>query len=234
MLAKDVVNGEKKAGKQIPIVVVTQDPLSEGLIDSVTRPGGNITGIAGAGAPGELITKHLQLLKEMLPRLRRVGYLNDASWTDFSALTKGALEKAAPQLAVRVTSIDVREADDLERAFSEITREHLDAMIVPLTPTFLAIRGRIISFASKHRLPTAYGEEVFTSEGGLMSYGFSVSDRYRGAAGVVAKILRGAKPADIPVDYNVRFRLVVNLRAAKALGIRIPQSVLIQADEVIQ
>ena len=107
-------------------------------------------------------------------------------------------------------------------------------MIVSISPVSLATRSRIISFASKHRLPTAYWEEVFVYDGGLMSYGASIAERYRLAAGVIAKVLHGAKPADIPVDYSIRFRLVVNLRTAKALGVRIPESVLIQADEVIR
>jgi len=234
VLAREVVNAEKRAGKEIPIVVTTQDLVAEGLVASVTHPGGNITGIAGVAAPGELMTKHLQLLKEMIPRLKRVGCLTDTSWKEFSVLTKSALEKAGPQIGVRVSSIDVRSPDDIEHALSEIAKQRVDAMIVPLTPMFLATRDRIISFASKHHLPTAYAEELFTYDGGLMSYGFSVSDRYRRAAAVVAKILHGAKPGDIPVDYNVRFRLVVNLRVAKALQLQVPESVLLQADEVIR
>jgi ABC-type uncharacterized transport system substrate-binding protein len=229
-----VVNAEEKARKQIPIVVITQDPVAEGLVASVTHPGGNITGLAVVAAPGELMTKHLQLLKEMIPRLKRVGCLTDTSWKEFSVLTKAALEKAGPQLGVRVRSIDVRAPDDIEHALSEITKQRVDAMIVPLTPMFLATRDRIISFASKHRLPTAYAEEVFTYEGGLVSYGPSVSERYRRAATLVAKILHGAKPGDIPVDYNTNFRLVVNLRVAKALQLKVPESVLLQADEVIR
>jgi putative ABC transport system substrate-binding protein len=234
VLAKEIVNAEKRAGKEIPIVVITQDPMAEGLVASVTHPGGNITGLAVVASPGELMTKHLQLLKEMIPRLRRIGCLTDTSWKEFSVLTKAALEKAGPQIGVRVISIDVRGADDIEHALSEIAKQRVDAMIIPLTPMFLATRGRIISFASKHHLPTAYAEEVFTYDGGLMSYGPSVSDRYRGAAGIIARILHGAKPEDIPLDYNSRFRLVVNLRVAKVLQLKIPQSVLLQADELIK
>ena len=234
VLVKDVADAEKRTGKQIPIVFITQDPVAEGLVGSAARPGGNVTGIAGVSAPGDLMTKHLQLLKEMLPRLRRIACLIDTSWKDFSLQTKAALERAGPEIGVRVSSIDVRGPADLERALSEVLRKRVDAMIIPLTPISLAARSRIISFASKHRLPTAYGDEVFAYEGGLMSYGFWVADRYRRATGVVAKILHGAKPADIPVDYSVRFRLVVNLQTAKALRLQIPQSVMIQADEVIR
>ena len=234
MLVRDVADARKGAGKQTPIVFITQDPVAEKLVASAAHPGGNMTGIAGVASPGELLTKHLQLLKESLPGLKRVGYLVDMSWQEFSLQTKAILEKSGPGIGVRVSSIEVQGPDDVEHALSEAMRKHIDAMIIPLTPTSLAARDRIIAFASKHRLPTAYAEEVFAHEGGLMSYGFSVSDRYHQAAGVVAKILRGTRPGDIPVDYSMRFKLVINLKAAKALGLRIPQSVLIQADEVIR
>jgi len=235
-LVKDVADAEKRAGKQIPIVMLTGgDPVAEGLVASAARPGAGITGIAGVVAPGDLVTKHLQLLKDMLPRLRHIACLIDTTWyKEVSLQTKAAMEKAGPKIGVRVSSIDVQGPDDLERALSEVVRRRVDAMIIAPNAMSLANRSRIIGFASKHRLPTAYWEEVFTYEGGLMSYGFSAADRYRHAAGVVAKILHGAKPADIPVDYSIRFRLVVNRQTAKALGIRVPESVLIQADEVIK
>jgi len=234
-LIKDVADAEKRAGKQIPIVALTWDPVTEGLVASAAHPGGNITGVALVPAPGELMTKHLQLLKEMLPRLRHIACLIDTTWyKEVSLQIKAALERAGPKIGVRVSSIDVQGSDDLERALSEVVRKRADAMIIAPNAVFLATRSRIISFASKHRLPTAYWEQVFTFEGGLMSYGGSVADRYRRAAGIIAKILHGAKPADIPLDYSIRFRLVVNLQTAKALRLQIPQSVLIQADEVIK
>ena len=233
--ATDVAEAEKRAGKQIPIVALMWDPVGDGLVASAAHPGGNITGVALTPAPEELMTKHLQLLKEMVPRLKRIACLIDTTWERRASLqTKAALEKAGPKFGVRVDSIHVEGPGDLERALSEVVRKRVDAMIVSPSPVSLATRGRIIRFASEHHLPTAYWEEVFAYEGGLMSYGGSVADRYRVAAGVVAKILHGAKPADIPVDYSIRFRLVVNLRTAKALGIRIPESVLIQTDEVIK
>jgi len=234
ILAKHVVNAQKAAGKQIPIVVATQDPLSEGLVDNVAHPGGNITGIAGVMAPGELMTKHLQLLKELLPRLKRVGCLIDTSWKEFSLQTKVALESAGPKLGIQVNAIEVRDPNDLERALSEALRKRVEAMIIPVSPMLLGVRSRIIEFASKHRLPAAYGEEVFAYEGGLVSYGFSVADTYSRAAGVVVKILQGAKPADIPVDYAMRFRLVLNKRTARSLKLPIPATVVMQANEVIE
>jgi putative ABC transport system substrate-binding protein len=234
VLAKAVVEAESRTGKQIPIVVITHDPVAEGLVANVARPGGNITGVAGVGSPGELMTKHLQLLKEMMPHLRRVAWLTDASWKDLSALTRTALEKAGPQIGVQVSSIEVRSPDEIEQALSEIPRKRIEALIVPLTPMFLGARARIISFAARHHVPTAYAEEVFTHEGGLVSYGFPVRERYHRATELVGKILRGTRPGDIPVDYNTRFRLVINLRAAKVLQLQIPESVLLQADEVIR
>ena len=234
MLAKDVADAAKRAGKQTPIVFITQDPVGEKLVASAAHPGGNITGIAGVASPGELLTKHLQLLKESLPHLKRVGCLIDMSWQDISLQAKAALEKSGPGIGVRVNSFEVQGPDDVQHALAEAVRKRVDAMIIPLTPTSLAARTRIIAFASQHRLPMAYAEEVFTHEGGLMSYGFSVSDRYQQGARIVAKILHGTKPGDIPVDYSMRFKLVINLKTAKALGLRIPQSVLIQADEVIR
>jgi putative ABC transport system substrate-binding protein len=233
-LVMDVVDAEKRAGRKIPIVALTWDPVAEGLVASAAYPGGNITGVAGY-APGDFMTKHLQLLKEVIPRLKRVACLIDTTWyKEASSQTKTALARAGPKIGVRVDSIDVQGPDDLERALSEVVRKQVDAMIIAPNAVSVASRARIISFASKQRLPTTYWEEVFTYDGGLMSYGGSVAERYRRAAEVIAKILHGVKPADIPVDYSMRFRLVVNRQTAKALGIRIPESVLIQADEVIK
>jgi putative ABC transport system substrate-binding protein len=234
MLAKDVADAEKKLGKPIPVVFVTQDPVIEGLVASVARPGGHMTGFGGVTASGELMTKHLQLLKEMLPRLKRVALLIDTSWKDFSLQSKEALEKAGPEIGVKVSSISLQGSDDIERALSEVLRSRAEAIIVPLTPAALVARNHILAFASKHRLPAAYAEEVFTREGGLVSYGFAVSEKYHQAAGVVAKVLRGARPADIPIDYSMRFELVVNLKTAKALGITIPESIVLRADRVIR
>lgn len=235
-LAKDVIDAQTRAGKQIPLVVLTGgDPVAERLVASAARPGANITGIAGVDAPGDLVTKHLQLLKEILPRLRRAACLIDTTWYRESSLqTKAALDKVGSQIGVQVSSIDVHGPGDLDRALSEVVRKRADAMIIPLTAMSLANRTRIIAFAASNRLPTVYWEEVFAQEGGLMSYGFSAAERYRRAARVVAKILQGAKAADIPVDYSSRFRFVLNLQTAKALGIRVPEPTLIQADEVIK
>jgi putative ABC transport system substrate-binding protein len=234
VLAKAVVDSERRLRKQVPIVVITQDPVAEGVIDSITHPNGNITGLAVVSAPGELMTKHLQLLHEMVASMKHVGLLVDDSWREFSSLTKAALEKAGPKVGVRIVTFEVRTPDDIDHALTEVAKRHVDALIVPLTPMFLATRAKIIDFTLKRRLPTAFGEEVFAYDGGLLSYGNSVTERYRHGAGVVARVLRGAKPADIPVDYNAAFRLVVNLHTAKSIGVRIPQALLLQADQVLR
>jgi putative ABC transport system substrate-binding protein len=152
-----------------------------------------------------------------------------------SLQTKAALEKAAPELGVRITTVDVKTSDDLDRGLADLmSRDRADALILAPTAMSLARRRTIIDFAAAHRLPTAYWEEVFAHEGGLISYGFSVAESYRRAAQTVAKVLQGVKPADIPIDYGIRFRMVVNEGTAKALGIKMPHSVLIQADEIIK
>jgi putative ABC transport system substrate-binding protein len=235
LLAKDVADAEVRAGKQIPIVLLTWDPVAEGLVASAAHPGGSITGVAYVYVPGADITKQLQLLKDVLPRLKRVACLIDTTWQkDFGLQAKAALEKAVAGIGVRVTTIEVGRPDDLDHALTEVVRSRPGAMIITVSPLFAAMRSQIIDFASNHRLATIYWEELFSYDGGFMSYGPSVSDMHRRATGIMAKILHGAKPADIPVEYNTQFRLVVNLRTAKALGVTVPQSVLIQADEVVR
>jgi len=235
VLVKDVIDAEKRAGKPIPIVMLGADPVAEGLVASAAHPGGNITGVGASFGPEDRMTKHLQLLKEMVPRMKRVACLIDATWEKTaSSQAKAALDQAGPKIGVQVVLIRVEGVADLDRALSEVARKPVDAMIISTSPMSLAGRGRIIEFASKHRLPTAYWEEVFVYDGGLISYGVSIADRYHRAAGIVARILHGARPADIPLDYSTRFRLVVNQRTAQVLGIRVPEAVLIQADEVIK
>ena len=167
VLAKDVVEAEKRAGKQIPIVTLTPDPVAEGLVASAAHPGGNITGVAATPNPEDLMTKHLQLLKEMVPRMRRVACLINTTGEKTASLkARAALDRAGQKMGIRVDSVDVEGTDDLERALSEVARKRVDAMIVSISPVSLATRSRIIGFASKHRLPTAYWEEVFVYDGG--------------------------------------------------------------------
>ena len=235
VLARDMVNATRAAAKQIPIVSSSMDPVAEGLVESAARPGGTVTGIGGIYSPGELMTKHLQLLKEMVPRAKRVAYLIDTAWnSDYGRQTKSTLKHSAPGLGLQLSLIEAQSREDLERALKEVMRARVGAMVVPIGPLFASNRTRIVSFAATHRLPTIYGDELFAYDGGLVSYGASVTYIVRRAADLVAKILKGAKPADIPVEYQSHFRLVVNERTARAQGIVIPPSVLQQADEVIK
>lgn len=234
-LAKDVLRELDAARKDIPVVTLTWDPIEEEVVTSVARPGRNVTGIGTAPDP-EFITKHLQLIKELVPRATRVVYFVDPSWylTKFFERSKVVLEKAGHQVGITIVTIEVPTPDRLEQAFAEAARRQAQAVIVPPSPTFAGHRDRVIHLAAKNRLPAIYGDELFAYEGGLISYWTSISEMERRAGAIVARILRGAKAVDIPVEYPTRFRLVVNLRTATALGIDVPRSVLVQADEVIK
>jgi putative ABC transport system substrate-binding protein len=234
-LARYTATAAQRAGTPIPIVVLAYDPVAEGVVDRAARPGGNITGVGGAHDP-ELITKLLQVVRDMVPTASRVVYLEDPTWGPTKAFpekARTALERAGRQLKVSVTSVQLRAVDDIERAFANAARQRADAVLSTASPFVLTHRARIIELAAKYKLPTIYGDELFAKDGGLMSYWTSIADMHVRAANMTARILRGAKPSEIPVEYPARFRLVVNLRTAKALGLTIPNTVLIQADEVL-
>jgi putative tryptophan/tyrosine transport system substrate-binding protein len=235
-LAKHVVRAVDKAGRKIPIVVYADDPVEEGLVVSAARPGGNVTGLGDVQEP-EFVTKLLQVLKEVVPGLSRVLYLEDPTWGagGFRAVqSRQAMERGGRQLGVQVSTVEIRTAGDIERAFPEAVRQRVDGIIVAASVVVITHRDRIIQLAAKHRLPAVYGDELFAYDGGLISYWTSIAEMNARAAGYVARILRGAKPGDLPVEYPTEFRLVVNLRTAKALGIAVPAAVLVQADEVIK
>lgn len=236
--ARDVTRALEKTGKKIPIVVATYDPVAEGFADSVTHPGKNITGVGVAYDTG-IVGKHLQLVKDMVPNASRVIHLYDRTWAEkqeWSRLIKDGLEEAGRKMGVSVVSIEVNSSDQFEKAFLQASRTRADAIIVPPVPLFNAPanRARIIQFAARQRIPAIYFDELFAHDGGLISYWTSVRDLLTRGGLYVAKILKGAKPSDLPIEYPTRIRLVVNLRTAKALGLTIPQSVLVQADEVIR
>jgi ABC-type uncharacterized transport system substrate-binding protein len=202
----------------------------DGLVASLARPGGNVTGVTGTAGP-EIEGKRVELLKEALPKIRRVAFLGTKpDWEDpFGKSTQAAAR------ALRVTLLHAEHTpDDYADAFARIVRERPDALLVPNTTSNFARRRLIVDFATKSRLPGMYYVRNFTEAGGLMSYGPDFRDHFRRAAAFVDKILRGAKPADIPVEQPTKFELVINLKTAKALGLTIPQSVLSRADEVIQ
>ncbi len=222
----------KQATTTTPIVMVGAGAAVEaGLVASLARPGGNITGLTQM-LP-ELTAKRLELLKEAVPKVSRVAVLWNSA-NPVKALDWREIQVAARALGVTLQSVEVQEPDEFDRALAAIPRGHPDALITLDDSLTFLHRTRIVNVAAKSRLPAMYGLTAFAEAGGLMAYGPNVPDLFRRAATFVDKILKGAKPADLPVEQPTRFELVVNLKTAKALGLTIPQSVLIRADQVIQ
>jgi putative ABC transport system substrate-binding protein len=222
----------KRATSTIPIVMATiADPVGSGLVASLAHPGGNVTGLSTMLT--DLTAKQLQLLKEVIPRLTRVAVLwnPDQLW---HAKAIEELKTAAPLLSIQLSFVGARTPEELGPAFLAVSRARAQALYVLDDPLFNTHRARIAKLASKARLPTMYGQRLYVDEGGLLSYGPSFGDLFRHSAGYVDKILKGAKPADLPIEQPTKFEFVVNLKTAKALGITIPESILLQADEVIK
>ena len=221
----------KQATAAIPIVMAAGgDPVGTGLVASLARPGGNVTGLAHL-AP-ELGGKRLELLKEAVPRLARVAALwNPTNPSAAHAFKK--IEAAAQSLRVQLQSLEARTLDDIERAFSALKRDRVGAFIVLPDPMLHSHRSRIVELAAKNRVPAMYYVGDWVEAGGLMSYGASFPDLYRHAAGYVDKILKGAKPADLPLQRPTKFELVINMKTAKALGLTIPPALLFRADRII-
>ncbi len=224
----------KQATTTIPIVMVAStDPVGTGLVASISRPGGNVTGVT-VDVGTEMGGKRLQLLKEFVPRLSRVAYLVDPGYPPAPANFK-ALEVPARALGMTVVRFDARGPGDLEGVFAAMTRARAGALAVGGGPVLFIMRNQIAQLALRNRLPSSYGvTSEFVEAGGLMSYGPNLRDLYRRAATYVDKILKGAKPGDLPVEQPTKFELVVNAGTAKALGLAIPPSVLLQADRVIE
>lgn len=223
----------QRASKAIPIVFgPQQDPVGAGLVGSLARPGGNITGLA-LGEP-ELDAKRLQLLKETFPQLSRVAYLRDSSFypPPLRLRATQAVQAAARAMDLQLEVVEVRSLDQLNRKFAQIARGRAEAMMVTAGPLLVPARHLIINFAAKHRLPAMYIEALFVEAGGLMFYGTPFADWYGHSADVVAKILKGAKPADIPVEQPTQLKLLINSKTAKALGVTIPESILLRAEQV--
>ena len=233
-LVKAAQDAVRKANKAISIVFGSEfDPVGFGFVASLARPGGNTTGLALPDA--EFDAKQLEILKETFPGLSRVAYLTNPAWyPDYFLRSEPAMDAAARALSIRLWSIEVDTLQDLERAFAEITDKRIQAIMVPRTPLLLTNRDRIRDFAAKRRLPAMYGDALFVEEGGLMFYGASLADQKRRSAALVAKILRGAKPADMPVEQPTTYKLVINLKTARALGLTIPTEILSRADQVIR
>jgi len=222
----------KRATTTIPIVMaVTGDPLSTGLVASLARPGGNVTGLTQLGAG--LAAKRLELLKELIPSLSRLAFL----WNPANPDQKSHFNEAqagAQLLGVALQSVEVRGAEQLDRVFDAMLRERPSALLMTADAVHQLRIDWIIAFASKNRLPVMYQLKENVERGGLISYGAVHADLVRRAAIYVDKILKGAKPADLPVEQPTKFELVINLKTAKALGLAIPQSLLQRANEVIE
>jgi putative ABC transport system substrate-binding protein len=222
----------KNATSTIPIVVASSgDPVGSGLVESLARPGGNVTGLSQI-AP-ETAGKRLELLKEIVPRLSRVAVLWNPEG-QVSSLGWKEIQLPARQLAVQLHSLEARSANDFDKAFEEATRAGAGALVVMPNPVFAGNLTRIADLAVKGRLPSIFHLGEFADAGGLMAYGPDRSDMFRRAAVYVDKILKGARPGDLPIEQPTKFELVINLRTAKALGLAIPQSLLLRADHVIQ
>jgi putative ABC transport system substrate-binding protein len=230
--ATPAAQAAQQATSKIPIVMVAVvDPVGAGLVASLARPGGNVTGPTMLSA--ELSGKRLELLKEAIPGASRVAVLwNPTNRSNVLQLEQSKV--AAQVLRMGLQPLEVRGPQDLDGAFQAITRARADALTVLDDPAILLQRARILAFAAKSRLPAMYGIATVVDEGGLMKYGANTREHARQAAAYVDKILKGAKPADLPVQQPTKFELMINLKTAKALGLTLPQSLLLRADEVIQ
>ena len=222
----------KNATSTIPIVTMVADPVAAGLVASLARPGGNVTGLANVSSP--LSAKRLELLKEVVPELSRAAVLSNAD-NPAASLSFRELEEAARPLAVQLHRLEVRGPNlDLEGAFEAARSGRAEALVVLTDSVLFVHRTRIASLAAQSRLPSIHEYKEYAEAGGLLVYGPNLPDLWWRSAAYVAKILKGAKPADLPVEQPTKFDLVINLKTAQALGLTIPQSVLMQAKEIIQ
>ena len=224
----------KKATTTIPIVMANAvDPVGAGLVASLARPGGNVTGLSGLAV--ELNSKRLEVLKDAVPKLARVGYLRPSGANITIDLQLKELRPAALALKLKLEEIETQpDPKGLESAFQTAKQKQVNAIMTMSTRRFFAERKRIVELAGKYRLPAIYPQKEFVDEGGLMSYGADYVDLYRRAAVYVDKILKGAKPADLPVQQATKFEFVINLKAAKQIGLTIPPEVLARANRVIR
>jgi putative ABC transport system substrate-binding protein len=223
----------KNATRTIPIVMAfVSDPVGSGLVTSLARPGANVTGTSSMTA--EVVGKSLEVLKEAVPHVARVAVLWNPNNVIFQAQMLRATERAAARLGVELQAHGARGPDELDRAFAAMTTAGAGALLVLADPILVLQRTRIIELAEQGRLPAMYGLREYALAGGLMAYGPNDTEMYRRAASYVDKILKGAKPADLPVEQTTKFDLVINLKTAKALGLTIPLPLLGRADEVIE
>ena len=231
--ANPVIAAVKQATTTIPVVMSTsRDPVGSGFVRSLARPGGNITGLTSDPSP-EVQSKRLELLKEAMPRVTRVALL----WNPLppgAETYRAVMERAAHSLGLQLHAVPVRGRDDFERAFAAMIAERAQALVVLPDPIFFTARAQVASLATKHGLPAVFHAREFVDLGGLMSYGSSLDYHFRRAAVYVDRILKGAKPADLPVEQATRLEFVLNLKTAKALGLSIPSGLRLRADELIE
>ena len=221
-----------KQGTSLPVVAINAgDPVSTGLVESLARPGGHLTGISDVSA--DLTPKRLELLKQLVPTLRRVAMLWNAADLGMT-LRYRASEAGAQALGLSVQPLGVREPDDFEQAFAAMQRERPDAILMVTDTLTLLNRKRVFEFAAAHQLPAIYEFDSLVRDGGLMSYGPDQDESFSRVTALVDRILKGTPPADLPFEQPTRFRLVINLKTAQALGLPIPPILLFQADEVIR
>jgi putative ABC transport system substrate-binding protein len=222
----------QKATRTIPIVMASAgDPVATGLVESLARPGGNVTGLSQMTV--EMVGKRLELLREMVPKLSRVAVL----WNPQGAaatLNWKEIQLPARQMGVQLHSLEVRSPDDFDQALEDATRARADALFIIADPVVVTNLKRIADLAAKSRLPSIFQLSEFADAGGLVAYGPDLADMFRRAATFVDKVLKGAKPGDLPIEQPTKVELVVNLKTAKALGITVPQSVRLRADRVIE
>ena len=222
----------KQATQSIPIVTaIAGDAVATGLVASLAKPGGNVTGLSTL-AP-ELDGKRLELLKEAVPKLSRVAVLRNPA-NPFTTIAWKAMQPAAEALGVKLQPVEASSPDNLDRALATIKAAHPDGLVLIVDRFLAAYRAAIVGFVVKHRLPGMFPYPEFAQEGGLMSYGPDYADLFRRTATYIDKILKGAKPGDLPIEQPTKFELVINLRTAKALGLPIAQSLLVRAEEVIR
>ena len=229
-----IIQAAKNATKTIPIVMAgsPNDPVEAGLIESLARPGGNVTGLTTLSR--ELGGKRLELLKEAVPKLARVAVLYEPAVRSSVLEVKEDLPVAARALALTIRSWEVRDANGFEKVFATLSKQRPDGLYVSPGPLMRDNQKRIVGFALKSRLPSVYNRREDVEAGGLMSYGADLADSYRRVAYYVDRILKGAKPADLPVEQPTKFELVINLKTAKQIGLTIPPNVLVRADRVIR
>ena len=226
------VRAVQQTTRTVPIVfVLVPDAVGSGIVASLSRPGGNATGLT----PNEfgMSVKWLELLKQIAPKVTRAAVLRDPA-NPAGIGQFGAIQGVAPSFGVEISPIGVDDAEQIERGITAFAREPNGGLIVLALPPILVHRNLIIKLAAQHRFPAVYNSRLFAAEGGLMSYGPAILDQYRSAAGYVDRILRGAKPADLPVQAPTKYELVINLKTAKALGLDVPSTLLSIADKVIE